>query len=301
MPSNSENGVSAGSPTSRSTHSNLVQRVLSALILLPLLLFTVWLGGGLYVVVALVCGLLALYELFQLFAHTPYRPRAIGYICVALLMVAATWQSQVAEELVNASLAFAVLATLSVEVWRREHSGSLYNWTLTLSGTIYIGWTFAHFILMRQIDAPLQFGPLTFLRLEPGAAWIVTALLVTFASDTCAYFTGRAIGRRRLAPAISPGKTVEGAAGGLLGALITGALLVALLGLPISLGMGALIGALGGIAGQMGDLAESLIKRQTGVKDSGHIIPGHGGILDRTDSLLFTIPVIYYLVRWLTP
>ncbi|MDQ5851749.1 MAG: phosphatidate cytidylyltransferase, partial [Chloroflexota bacterium] len=126
------------------------------------------------------------------------------------------------------------------------------------------------------------------------------ALLITSANDTAAYFVGRAWGRRRMAPSISPNKSWEGAAGGLAGAVVAGALLVPLLGLPISAAMGMLLGGVGGVAGQAGDLAESLLKRQAGIKDSGHLIPGHGGLLDRADSLLFTVPTLYYLVRWLT-
>jgi phosphatidate cytidylyltransferase len=169
-----------------------------------------------------------------------------------------------------------------------------------LSGAIYIGWTLAHFILMRQIHYPLRPNPLNVLRLDAGAAWIVLGLAVTFVSDTVAYIVGRSMGRHRMAPYISPKKSWEGSIGGLVGAVLAGILLVPLLGLPISLAAGALLGGIGSAAGQAGDLAESLLKRQVGVKDSGHLIPGHGGLLDRADSLLFTIPTLYYLVVWLT-
>jgi phosphatidate cytidylyltransferase len=151
--------------------------------------------------------------------------------------------------------------------------------------------------LLRAIDTPLNPGGwLSFLRLEPGAAWIVFVLAITFLSDTAAYFTGRLLGQHPMAPYISPKKSWEGAIGGLVFATLTGLLLVYLLGLPIPLWIGALLGCIGSIAGQAGDLAESLIKRQVDIKDSGRIIPGHGGILDRIDSLLFTAPVLYYMI-----
>jgi phosphatidate cytidylyltransferase len=152
-------------------------------------------------------------------------------------------------------------------------------------------------VLLRAITGPLDpAGWLHVLKLEPGAAWIVFVLAITFISDTGAYFTGRLWGQHRMAPYISPKKSWEGALGGLLFAMLAGALLVHLLGLPIPTWAGALLGGIGSIAGQAGDLAESLIKRQVDIKDSGHIIPGHGGILDRIDSLLFTAPVLYYVI-----
>jgi phosphatidate cytidylyltransferase len=190
-----------------------------------------------------------------------------------------------------------ILLTLGAELPRRERQGSLMNWALTLTGATYIGWTFAHFVLLRAIGTPpLARAPLSFLRLEPGAAWIVFVLAINFLSDTGAYFVGRTLGRHRLAPYISPKKSMEGAAGGLIAAILAAALLVPLLGLPIEPLIGGLLGAIGSVAGQVGDLAESLIKRQVDTKDSGDLIPGHGGMLDRVDSLLFAAPVMYYLI-----
>jgi phosphatidate cytidylyltransferase len=138
------------------------------------------------------------------------------------------------------------------------------------------------------------------MRLDAGASWIVFALTITFVSDTAAYVAGRILGRHQMAPYISPKKSWEGAIGGFLGATAAAALLVPLMGLPVTPLIGALLGGMGSIAGQIGDLVESLLKRQVGIKDSGHLIPGHGGLLDRSDSLLFTVPTIYYVVRWLT-
>ena len=268
--------------------------------LLPLLLLTVWVGGSWMVAVAGACVLIGLHELYQLFAHTGYRPRLIGYICALLFVVAAVLRQLLQIDLTGLVLLATILAPLIAELLRKQHEGSLVAWSLTFSGAVYIGWTIAHFVLLRDIGHPLAPAPLQFLRLDPGAAWILMALLITFANDTTAYFVGRAWGRRRMAPYISPNKSWEGAAGGMLGAIAAGGLLVPLLGLPIPAPIGMLLGGIGSIAGQAGDLAESLLKRQVGVKDSGHLIPGHGGLLDRADSLLFTVPTLYYLVRWLT-
>jgi phosphatidate cytidylyltransferase len=131
-------------------------------------------------------------------------------------------------------------------------------------------------------------------------AWIILALAVTWLQDTVAYFVGKAYGRTVMAPLLSPKKTWEGAAAGFLASLLTAPLFTLLLGLPISLAGAALIGAAAGIIGPLGDLVESLIKRQIGIKDSGTLIPGHGGLLDRIDSMLFIGPLVYYLALALT-
>jgi len=133
-----------------------------------------------------------------------------------------------------------------------------------------------------------------------GRDWVLLALFSTFAVDTTAYFTGRAFGRHKLAPAISPAKTWEGAVGGLVGAIAAVVILALILEEPLDIGYGKLvvIGFLVGVFAQLGDLAESKLKRIMGVKESGSLIPGHGGILDRLDSVVFTGVVVYYCLRW---
>ncbi len=268
--------------------------------LLPLVALVVWLGGPWILAAVAASTLLGLHELYQLFAHTGYRPRTVGYICALLFVAAGALRAPLQLDLTGLVLLATIVAPLIAEFPRKEREGSLVAWALTFSGAVYVGWTMAHFVLLRALEHPLLPAPLDFLRLDAGAAWILMALLITSANDTAAYFVGRAWGRRRMAPSISPNKSWEGAAGGLAGAVVAGALLVPLVGLPISAAMGMLLGGVGGVAGQAGDLAESLLKRQAGIKDSGHLIPGHGGLLDRADSLLFTVPTLYYLVRWLT-
>ena len=135
--------------------------------------------------------------------------------------------------------------------------------------------------------------------LEDGKSWVFLAILATFGSDSAAYFVGRLFGKYKLAPSISPGKTWEGSIGGLLGAAAVSLLFL----LPTPLKLTAylnwwqliIIGLLISVFGQLGDLIESLLKRNTGVKDSGKIFPGHGGMLDRTDSIVFAVVVVYYV------
>ena len=157
-----------------------------------------------------------------------------------------------------------------------------------------LGW-----IVLGLIYLPFLFGHLIPLRLlTDGREWIFLTLIAIMSCDTCAYFVGSKIGKRKLYPAVSPNKSVEGALGGLGGAVI-GVLLSKVCFLPI-IGFfdAVLIGLILGGMGQLGDLFESLLKRACQVKDSGNMIPGHGGILDRLDSLLFAFPIIYYIARY---
>lgn len=279
--------------------SNLLQRILSAVVLLPIVALIVWWGEPLVTITVILLAILALHELFNLFRGGGYAPRrSAGYLSVSLFIIAAALRSpRIPLDWTGFALVTSIIASLSVELPRRNREHELLNWSLTLSGATYVGWTLAHFVLLRAIEHPLvSTAPLHFLHLRSGAAWIVVVLTITFVNDTGAYFTGRAFGKHRMAPYISPKKSWEGAGGGLVAATLAGALLVPLLGLPIPIGVGAFLGAIGSIAGQLGDLAESLIKRQVDIKDSGNIIPGHGGLLDRIDSLLFTAPVLYYMI-----
>ncbi len=150
-------------------------------------------------------------------------------------------------------------------------------------------------LLFGLLYVPLLLGHLVWLRQLPfGREWIFLVMLVVMVSDTAAYFSGITLGRHRLYPAISPNKSLEGAVGGLFGSL-AGAFLARATFFPaLELSDVLLLGVGLGALGQLGDLFESMLKRACGVKDSGRLIPGHGGILDRLDSLLFTFPAAYY-------
>jgi phosphatidate cytidylyltransferase len=135
-------------------------------------------------------------------------------------------------------------------------------------------------------------------QLPDGFWWLLYGLLIGWTNDSAAYFTGVTLGRRRLWPRLSPKKTWEGTVAGWIGAALMGGLLMTVLPVQMSVVYGALLGAVGGVFALFGDLAVSMVKRQVKVKDSGHLIPGHGGFLDRLDSLLFVLPLVYYVVVW---
>jgi phosphatidate cytidylyltransferase len=203
-------------------------------------------------------------------------------------------------------------------MWRRSLTGTMQDWAVAVAATLYVGWLAAHAILLRSLpgpfrldaflltDIPLMLGSLQLdlpsmlgsLQFTSGMLWTLTAILTTWANDTAAFFAGRAWGKTQLAKVLSPKKTWEGAAGGLIAAMATVILCVLIARLPLALPLAALAGLALGALAQLGDLAESLLKRQTGVKDAGALIPGHGGVLDRIDSLLFTLPAVYYLATF---
>ena len=162
---------------------------------------------------------------------------------------------------------------------------ALGNWRqsqgkIGAAGAVYVGFLFSGLVLLRSVS---RFG-----------VWaLLTTVFCVWATDTFAYFVGRAIGKHKLAPSLSPKKTVEGALGGLIGAAIVGAFMAQRLG--VSPAFGATLGGVAGIMGPLGDLWESALKREQGIKDFGAMLPGHGGVLDRFDSLLFVAPFAYLL------
>jgi phosphatidate cytidylyltransferase len=290
----SANAASAVSPTN---NSSLASRVVSALVLLPVIVLLVWWSVWPVVIAVAVATAIGLIELYGAFVAGGYQPRTSLGVGIGLaLVLAVALRPVVSFELLPLVLTGSILASLIAELLHRKQAGALPDWALTLAGALYVGWLLSHFIMLREITKPLLPAPLTLLGIEPGAAWVYLTLAITFLQDTTAYFVGRSLGRHKLAPTLSPKKTWEGAAGGMAGAIIGSLAGILLLGLPIGLGAGVVLGIAGGIVGPLGDLAESLIKRQVGLKDAGNIIPGHGGVLDRADSLLFTAPALYYLI-----
>ncbi len=167
---------------------------------------------------------------------------------------------------------------------KREVEAGLKAVGMRLAGVLYVGLLLSHFVLLRTGTG------------ENGPWWLLLACVIVWLNDTSAYYGGRAFGKNKLAPRISPGKTLEGAISGLVGGAVAAIIYVKLA--PVELGFMETIGLaiVVGLFGIVGDLAESVIKRGAGAKDSGTIIPGHGGILDRIDSLLFAVPVVYYFV-----
>ena len=261
----------------------LGKRVLTVLWIVPLLVVAAWFSGPEYAfpwftVLIAVWGILAAWEFYRMVGVSRSRPlAAFGLVWVLLLIIVPHCSYGYAAPIL---LAAGVALPLVPAVFFARREGFCRDRAWTLGGMLYVGW------LM---------GVLVTLRLEAGREWLFLAVLATWGSDTLAYLVGRAFGRHRMAPRISPGKTWEGAVGGLAGAVIV-ALLLTLdtpLQIPVGYGQAVLLGALISVFGQLGDLAESLLKRSAGVKESGNLMPGHGGVLDRMDSVVFAGAVVY--------
>ncbi|NTU79404.1 MAG: phosphatidate cytidylyltransferase [Chloroflexales bacterium] len=287
-------GANAASADSPSRASSLTRRLASVAILIPAIIAAGWWSLATVTAVA-VCVALGIIELFAILRQGGLTPRLGPGLALGLALCAtAALRPYTGLDVTGLALTLGVGLTLCYELLPRDRGASLQSWALTFTGAVYIGWLLSAFILLRQIDTPLRGGLLAPLGIPRGAAWLFLVLAITWIQDSAAYFVGRSLGRHQMAPILSPKKSWEGFAGGMLASILTALAAVPLLGLPISAVAAGLIGAAAGVAGPLGDLGESLIKRQIGVKDSGNLIPGHGGILDRMDSLLFTGPVVYY-------
>lgn len=262
--------------------SNLLRRLATAAVALPalgLLLFRAPAWATVAVVAAAL--LVALAEFFRLLEARSLRPlRLAGLLMTAVLFAEVTWPAAAMGPL----WPLAALVLLSVTLLRRAPLDATVPAAAgTILGAVYLGALGGSIAALRLLE-PQQAGP-----------WRLVLLLATvMCADTAAFFVGCAVGRRRLAPQISPAKTLEGALGGVVGG-VAGALAVRALGLPVlPMGHAVGLGAAVAVLGIVGDLDESLLKRWAGVKDSGRLFPGHGGMLDRLDSLLFGAPVLYY-------
>lgn len=257
----------------------LIQRIASAAVLIPLVALLVFLGGWPFCAAIALVALLAGYEYLAILRHLdlkPSLPITFGYIL--LLLADGVWPER---GLLLPGTWAAVILLLAEQIFYKNRPGSLSSWAASFAGAVYVGLSLSYFLRLRA--------------LEGGMWWVAIALVTTWISDSGAYFVGVRWGRHRLAPYISPKKSWEGVIGGVVTALVTAwALGYFLFHLPLwqGIAMGALIAA----AATIGDLAESVIKRQAGLKDSSTLIPGHGGMLDRIDSLLFVAPILYYYI-----
>jgi len=275
-------------PRGRSTPgflANLARRVGTALVALPALLAAIFLGPP-WLGVAVVAAALAvgLYEFSALLQARGIRPMRH----VAFLLAAALFLDVVSPGWLPVPFApLGALLLLTFTLWRGADFESVTAAAATLLGAVYLGALGGTIAALRVLPPA-----------EDGAWRLVLLLGIQVFSDSLAFFVGHAFGRRRLAPSVSPGKSIEGALGGLVGGVL-GAFAVRQMGLP---GLPALHAAFLGLAvaamGIVGDLDESLMKRWAGVKDSGTLFPGHGGMLDRLDSLLFGAPVLYYYFQY---
>ena len=270
----------------------MITRIITGLIGIALAAYVIQAGGILFAGFALVLGLIAWFEYVRAFGERGMGLTLLtGFLGIAALWYTG-WQGNIELMLAAATLTVAVVLLESVLL---RSSVSIVDAVTSVTGILYIGFPFAYMVMLREWPdtrmITTQLGNFEF-----GCALIWIMFIGTWASDTFAYFTGSAIGRHKLCPSISPNKTIEGFLGSLVGTTAAVAGLGIFFGLPVQ--EMAILGLLIAVLATLGDLVESVAKRYAGIKDSGNIIPGHGGIWDRFDSVLFTAPLVYYFVKF---
>lgn len=265
----------------------LKTRALSALVLVPVLLGALWIGLPAVAAVLVLAAALGAVEVFRLLkgAGYPSLPLFGAALAVAFVLVAGVRPAgDKALLLVAVGVVLAGVGAFS----RTDPRDGLVAWLTTVFGALYVG--LLGFVLEVGATGPAIPPGAPLAALRPEQAWILLLLLGVWSYDTGAYLVGRRIGRHRFLVHISPSKTIEGLVGGLVACTAVATLLLAGLGQePLG---GLVLGPLVGLAAQAGDLAESMLKRAAGAKDSGTLIPGHGGMLDRLDSFLFAGPAV---------
>ncbi len=266
----------------------LLYRVLTALVAGPLVVaLVIWGPPWGFPLLALVVGGVGLHEFYSMTLKGPEAAtvRRVSLLCAVLwttLAVAVPGFLMIA-----ALIAASVILMLFHLVRPGDMEGAGARMGASLAGLLYVGLPIAHLCWLHG--------------LQEGWQWVMLVFLVVWTGDTTAYFGGRAIGGPKLYPEVSPGKTIAGAVTGLAGSVAVAFLARAWFHPTLSVADCLVVGAGGGVLGQLGDLVESVWKRSSGVKDSGRFFPGHGGVLDRVDALLFATPLVYWYALWVAP
>lgn len=263
----------------------LAQRLLTAAIGIPIIVGVIYVGGHLFTAVMCVIVAIAAIEFVHMMtrdARPLWRPSSVALVGAAgatampiIVAAGAEWPPEPAI-LVGLMMLYVLL--------RGAPKFALPWWASILVAIAYVGLLGSYLVLLRDLD--------------DDGDWVFWAVLSTWGTDTCAYAVGKLIGRHKMAPGISPGKTWEGTIGALVGGLAVVVALNWALDLPVSAGQAVLLGLMLPPVAVLADLGESVLKRSAGVKDTSELVPGHGGFLDRLDSLLFTVPLVYYFAVW---
>ena len=257
-----------------------LQRWLTGVALGVTLLMIILLGSlELLAVVVTLAILIGIWEYNSIVFGQGFRKEKVESLIFAVLipLIVLLGNSQ----MLVALLAFAVMTVFIVFLWRvNETNFDVSGVAKVIFGMLYIPLLTSHYILLRKLDS--------------GIYWIIMVLLIAVIGDTVALYVGKSLGKRKLLELVSPGKTVEGTIGLIVGSTLTACLFGYFLFPKIAMVHFLILGLVGGIVGQLGDLCESAIKRNHGKKDASSLLPGHGGLMDRMDSLIFVAPFVYY-------
>lgn len=262
----------------------LLKRIITGISIGIIVGIVIWLGNPLFFLVACVAAALAVFEFYRIARQENVQPLVYPGIFLAILFVLQSI-SPLPQTL---PVLFALLVVLPL-VWvlfKHDKDSTFINVAWTILGVLYTGWMLSFYVNIRN--------------LPDGMGWTFLVLTCTAMCDVCAYAVGSRLGKHPLASSVSPGKTVEGAIGGIAGSILFAVLLGTFFNLPLNyIGM-ILAGIIIGVFAEIGDLVESLLKRNMKAKDAGNILPGHGGLLDRIDSHLLIGPVAYFLILLIT-
>lgn len=259
----------------------LKKRIITGIFIVIYIASMIYIGGWFYNLSVLVFAFIGMHEIYNAFRSGGYRPaKSVGYISIVIFYYFLITNQDLGGIL---TIILATITSLSIPIFDQERSP--VDVALTILGFIYPGVISLCLIFLKNSCG------------NYGDYLVILTYLTTWSSDTFAYFIGSKFGKNKLSPAISPKKTIEGSIGGLAGSTVAGIIIGSFynsyFNVDLALVHYLVIGLLSGIFGQLGDLTASCIKRYCGVKDFGKILPGHGGLMDRFDSILFTMPIIF--------
>jgi phosphatidate cytidylyltransferase len=266
----------------------LKHRVITAAVGVPLIILAIWFGDPWpwFTLLIAAAALAGTYEFYHMANFDRKEPLIYLGLLWSLALVLSPHYGN--PDVLPIVITTTMLISLICLLLRPSREKAFRDWAWMIVGALYVGWMLSYWLNLRG--------------LADGQNWVYLAMLTTFANDTGAFFIGRARGKHKLVPAVSPAKTWEGAIGGLVCAILAAIVIALVLNLisPFTFKYWQIIllGFLVSLFAQLGDLVESLLKRNMGVKESGNLLPGHGGILDRFDSLIFVGAVVYYYVIW---
>ncbi|MCI0659626.1 MAG: phosphatidate cytidylyltransferase [Acidobacteria bacterium] len=263
-------------------------RVLSAILLLPILFGVLWWGAPIwFILIAALAILLGLYEYYGLTGRDESFSSTLGCLLAACAVLSAFYyqRSDLIVVIIAALVILELLGQLYIHAGKEDFSQALGSVAVQVFGVLYLVLPGGYMIALRLLESSVP---------NLAVKALTLFFLIIFAGDTGAYYTGRTLGRHKLAPRISPGKTIEGAVGGLTGSILAAVIAHFTFFPELKIEQAIPLAIFMGLLGIAGDLCESMIKRGAKAKDAGKLIPGHGGLLDRLDSMLFNAPVIYY-------
>jgi phosphatidate cytidylyltransferase len=261
----------------------LLKRVTTSLLIAPIVLAAMWFGAPYFTILVALFGVIAVFEFYRLGRLRMTSVLALTGILMTALLIASPHLATVDRADI---LALGAVISLTSLLGRRSKENAFRDWAWMLAGAVYMGLLLSYLISLRELPF--------------GREWIYIAILANIGADVFAFFVGSTFGRRPLAPSISPKKTWAGLWGGFGGAIIVGMLVYHFMAFPagFTYAEAALLCVCIGIFAPLGDLVESVLKRNSQTKEAGSILPGHGGFLDRLDSVVFSSAVTYFFLLW---